>query len=278
MRLWAAAVFALLLACAAHAGEFQGRPVEITDGRTQDRPAPLVVVLHGFTGSGAAMQRKTRFDALARRDGFVVAYPNARARRWNDRGQGRPDDVAYLGGLIDALINEGRADPARIYLAGHSNGGAMALRMACTQPWRLAGIAVVAMNALAEAPCHGAAPLPAIFIHGSVDPVVPARGLPDAGILSVKETLAIWAARNGCQPVPVREIINSSTARRVATFTRYTTCRAALVQMVIAGQGHEWPGAGVRARWIQGPASSAVDAAALSWWFFGTTAPVKSRP
>lgn len=271
MRLWAAAALALLLACAAQAEQFGGRPLRITDGRSDAHPALLVIALHGFTGTGAAMQRKTHFDALARLNGFVVAYPSGKARRWNQAGQGR-GDVAYLSALIKDLVARGSADPARIFLAGHSNGGAMALRMACDAPALIAGIAVVAMNAPRTLPCADGAPLPILFIHGDSDPVVPSEGIAGRSsaldLFSVEQTLALWSARNGCDGPPARKTLKSRTAQDVALFTRYLKCRAPLLQVLIADQGHEWPGAGPRARWIQGPATGEVDAASLSWWFF----------
>ena len=38
--------------------------------------APLVIVLHGAYGSGEQTRSATGWDALADREGFVVAYPN----------------------------------------------------------------------------------------------------------------------------------------------------------------------------------------------------------
>lgn len=266
MRLWllaAAAVF--LCTTAALAQSFDGRTLLVTDGRSDTRPSPLVLVLHGFSGTGKSYRRKTNFDALAQRDGFVVAYPRGQLRRWNDSGlaSAAPDDVAYLSALITALIAQRGVDPDRIYIAGHSNGGAMAMRMACARPDLIAGIAVVAMNARASMPCASRRPMPALFVHGAVDPIVPPRGL-GREILSVPDTLSDWAARNRCTAQPASRAI----AQGAATFSRYGGCAAPLLHVRIKEHGHEWPGAGPRAVWLQGPASPAVDAAALSWWFF----------
>ena len=83
----------------AQADRYLGRQIEITDART-DRatPAPLIIAMHGFLGTPRNMQRKTRFNALARRHGLVVAYPSGRARKWNDgrTPSNRVDDVDYL--------------------------------------------------------------------------------------------------------------------------------------------------------------------------------------
>ena len=68
--------------------------------------APLVVVLHGARGTAADMRANLGWDALADREGIVVAYPDGRDRTWNagrccgparDRGV---DDVGFLDALV----------------------------------------------------------------------------------------------------------------------------------------------------------------------------------
>ena len=46
---------------------------------------PLVLVLHGATGTGTAagMRDLTGWDELAEREGVVVAYPEGLDRTWN---------------------------------------------------------------------------------------------------------------------------------------------------------------------------------------------------
>ena len=63
MHILLAAVIALLSVFALPA-RAEARLI-LTDGRSDSAPARLIIVLHGFTGSGRAMQRKTGFDALA---------------------------------------------------------------------------------------------------------------------------------------------------------------------------------------------------------------------
>ena len=271
MHILLAAVIALLPVFALPARA--EAPLILTDGRSDSAPAPLIIVLHGFTGSGRAMQRKTGFDALARAHGFSVAYPSGPHRRWDDSSP-TSSDVATLTNLITTQITEGRADPSRIYLAGHSNGGAMALRMACTRPDLIRAIAVVAMNAPRRPHCKDGRPLPALFIHGSADPIVPPEGLPPSrqhnGLLSTSETLSQWSHRNRCGPTAPIQSFNQTGGDTTADFVRYTSCTAPLLHITLRGHGHEWPGAGPRARWIQGPASRELDAAAAIWKFFAS--------
>lgn len=253
-----------------------GRMLDITDGRTSPATrAPLVVAMHGFLGTPRSMRTKSSYDQLARRHGFVVAYPKGQRRRWNDgRSPGNPtDDVAYLSALIAALTGNGTADRNRVFLAGHSNGGGMAMRMACERPDLVAGIAVVATKAALNFQCRNGAPVPAIFVHGTRDPVSPHGGRNAdsrlGGALSAKATMSIWAARNGCTGTRPPVTVDKKDDGTKAQIIRYAPCKAAqLVHVLIEGHGHGWPGAGPRLRRVQGPATQEVDAAALSWSFF----------
>ena len=105
--------------------------------------APVVLVLHGAGGTGPALRRRSGFDQIARAQGLVAVYPTAPGRRWNDgRQPDEPrDDVAALLALVARVVEGGVGDAGRLYVVGHSNGGGMAMRLACAVPERLAGIA-----------------------------------------------------------------------------------------------------------------------------------------
>ena len=108
---------------------------------------PTVIVLHGDGGTPFQISQYFGFGPVAAREGFAVAYPEAKSRMWNDvrfvdqakslttRGA---EDVAFLNLLVDDLVKAGIADPRRIYLTGLSNGGFMAMTMACLSPKRFA--------------------------------------------------------------------------------------------------------------------------------------------
>src|SRR5262249_33613277 len=108
------------------------------------KPAPLVLILHGNTQQGADMQRRSSWPEIARREQFIAIYPDGLNRAWADlRGSAdvvgrRPpdgtDDVAALTALVEKYIKDGAADPKRIYVTGVSNGGAMAMSLACRAP------------------------------------------------------------------------------------------------------------------------------------------------
>lgn len=180
-------------------------------GQEPGRPAPLLVLLHGY-GDDAAGFAAAIGDPLP---GAIVVAPegtlDARGHRfWNasaaccDFDRRGPDDVAYL----DAVIADARArhqvDPRRIYVLGFSNGGFMAHRMACAARQPIAALASIA-GAPGEAACAPPAPRALLEVHGRADPVVPVAGgtlgggLPAVGRFPpARAGLAAWARAIGC--------------------------------------------------------------------------------
>src|SRR5260221_8341068 len=80
----------------------------LVDGRARTyrlhRPAKtttalaLVVVLHGAGATGSEVERRYHWDPLADHEDFVVAYPQALDRRWQDTGV---VDSDFLRALLD---------------------------------------------------------------------------------------------------------------------------------------------------------------------------------
>jgi len=267
---------ALTAGCvSANSETFLERELVIVDGRpSKDAPAPLVVALHGFLGNASNMQGKTGFDRLSKSHGFVVVYPNGKRRRWNDgrSARNRTDDVSYLSSLIEKLIADGTADPGRIFLAGHSNGGGMSMRMACDRPDLISSIAVIATKSATAYPCAKGEPVSALFVHGTEDPISPHNGRPDGsllgGTLSGRETIDLWQQRNRCSDTAHTETIDRLDDDTSLHISEFTDCAAALTYVLITGHGHDWPRPGNKKTRLQGPASQEVDATVLAWRFF----------
>ena len=167
-----------------HVGGATRRAIVVNSAPTGER-RPAVIVLHGGMGSAEDMRARSGFDQLSRAEGFVVAYGEGTEFRdgmhaWNTgyllRRQVRgADDIAYLDALIDRLVTDHGADPARIFMTGGSNGGMMTFAYAVQRAQRLAAAApvVASMFSFDAVP---STPLPILVINGAKDDEVPLAG------------------------------------------------------------------------------------------------------
>ncbi|MGN8554764.1 UNVERIFIED_CONTAM: hypothetical protein OHV15_19510, partial [Microbacterium sp. SLM126] len=95
---------------------------------------PVVVMLHGCQQTPEDLAAGTRMNALAEREGFIVAYPQQPLRRsvhrcwqWFDLGAGEGGREAQaVAMLVDELAARPDVRRGEIYLAGLSAGAAMA--------------------------------------------------------------------------------------------------------------------------------------------------------
>jgi polyhydroxybutyrate depolymerase len=222
--------------------------------------APLVVVLHGARGSAADMRAKLGWDALADREGFVVAYPDGLDRTWNagrccgsarDR---RVDDVAFLDELVATLRQDDGV--GTVYAVGFSNGAMMSYAWACARPGALAGIGPVAGALTVD--CPAPAPLTVVAVHGSRDERVPiggGRGPSGVDFRSFDASLAPFRTAAAC---PTTGTVVDAAPARVDD----RACAGhAVVSDVVDGFTHVWPGAGPTAGTTTGP----LDATGFLW-------------
>jgi polyhydroxybutyrate depolymerase len=207
-RLRAFAAVSVALAAAVAAADERG--YQLVNGAAASgvtkKPAPLVVVLHCLGCAPTWLPEQWRIEALAKKYGFVAAIPSGMRDHegtlfWNatpaccDFDGKNPDDVGYLIGIIDELVKKGVADPKRIYLAGFSNGGFMAYRLACEHGDKIA--AIVSVGGAAPETCKPAVPVSVLDVHGTADKRVPLDGWPPR-VPPARETLAKFAAVDKC--------------------------------------------------------------------------------
>ncbi|MFN3847031.1 MAG: alpha/beta hydrolase family esterase [Paracoccaceae bacterium] len=167
-----------------------------TPAKRSDQPMPLIVMLHGCTQSPEDFAKGTGMNGLAEEFGCLIAYPGqpsgANAQKcWNwfrpedqSRDRGEP---AVIAGITRDILRDHPVDPARVYIAGLSAGGAAAAIMGAAYPDLYAAIGVhsglpaggaqdigsafMAMRSGARGAAHGAA-VPTIVFHGSADTTV----------------------------------------------------------------------------------------------------------
>lgn len=199
-------------------GTSAGRPAQVFLPGSFDpgEPTPLIVLLHGFGGSGTVQDFYFGLSGQRFRNNFILVLPdgteNAAGQRfWNAtdaccdvQGSG-VDDVAYLWGLVEEARTRYAIDPARIFFMGHSNGGFMSYRMACEHGDEIAAIASLAGAAFAEpTDCAEVGAVSVLQIHGTQDQTI----LYEGGVLGftnrpypgAEESVGRWVTRNGCSP------------------------------------------------------------------------------
>jgi len=177
-------------------------------GYDASKPYPLIVLLHGFGANGFVQDALFGFNQLADARGVFVAHPDGTlnsgmSRFWNatdaccDEEHSGVDDVAYLNAVVDDMEANFNIDKKRVFFVGHSNGGFMSHRMACDSADRIAAIVPLAGDVWLDASkCNPSSPVAVAQVHGDADTLVPYDG--DAVEPSAKQSVATWAAKNGC--------------------------------------------------------------------------------
>ncbi|WP_169337939.1 alpha/beta hydrolase family esterase [Propionicicella superfundia] len=171
----------------------------------------LIVALHGYGAQADSMLGFFALQAVADREGFLVATPQGTRDRngkpfWNasnaccNFGGSSVDDSTYLATVIDAVLERYSVDPGRVYMIGHSNGGFMSYRFACDHADRVAAVASVAGAMDAGADCHPGLPVSALQIHGTDDDVIRYAGGTnnDHAYTSAGHSVDVWRRLDGC--------------------------------------------------------------------------------
>lgn len=246
-------------------------PLDYYRGKT----FPLVIALHGGGGSATQLERNTGWSTKARKEGFIVVYPNGtgRIKTWNAGDccgaamRDQVDDVKFISRMIDRLITEHKVDSKRIYATGMSNGGMMCYRLACELGNRIAAIAPVA-SVMVQHDCKPVHPIPILHIHSALDQNVPVKGGLGKGPSQtdyppLDSTLVFWAKENGCNA-------NRTLLESTELYNHYTWsgCGDYPVELYLTKDGgHSWPGAVTHRTGGDAP-SKAFNADDLIWSFF----------
>lgn len=225
------------------------------------KAVPLVIVFHGSGDTGAGMESFSKFDDVADREGFIVAYPDAIAANWNDGREAtgitsqfnKVDDVAFTSALIKEISTTHAVDAKRVYATGFSNGAIFVHYLAAKLPARLAAVASVS-GGIAEPLAREfkpAAPLSIFIIHGSKDALVPFEGGDvDYGgfgcIISTTKAVEMWIKCNAIDAKPESGMlpdINTKDNCRVS-WSRWISKanQSEILLYTIEGGGHTWPG------------------------------------
>jgi len=279
------------------------------------RDLPLVMMLHGCLQKPQDLAEISGMNLVADKSKFLVVYPeqtreaNALAC-WNwfdpkhqERDSGEP---SLLAAMVQDIATRHPVDTRRVYVAGISAGGAMAVVMGVTYPDLFSGIGVMAglaykagttvesgmaamkqggpdpkqLGLLAfQAMPPGRLPrrMPVIVFHGTADPYL--------NPINADQVIAQWAQTNdylddnadndSVQTDPIRTFAGAVPGGHSYTRASYgdRAQRLLMEKWLIKDLGHAWSGSPVAATFAdpKGP-----NAAADMWRFFEAVATVPS--
>jgi len=209
-------------------------------------PLPVLVVLHGHGMTPAGVARLTGFLPVVGR--AVVVYPAGFGKSWDAGGccglarAAGVNDVSFLTTVVhDVLASVPGTSAANVYLAGFSNGGRMAYRMACADPGLFAGVAAV--EAVPVPLCTPPRPVSIAIVAYQEDPYVsvgsrdPTQVVRGKGGPRLDQVVALWRQADGCVGGPTVKQVGTAVISLWSACQNQTRVQYALY----AGGGHRWP-------------------------------------
>ncbi|GAB05513.1 poly(3-hydroxybutyrate) depolymerase [Gordonia amarae] len=241
------------------------REFQVYVPRTLGPGRPLIVWLHGASrvrhGDPRELRRTSTLLIEADRLGYAVVAPRQSLRAdpagtWRIvdpanliRGSG---EASIVAGIVRRSIRDLKADPARVYVAGHSAGGAMALDVAALYPELFAGISTSAGMPFAADPtgeatrrARGGMPLPTFVVHGDRDSFAPLF----VGTATVSAALGANGIPGG-RPSS-RTVVPAGPDPYRTIVTRYGSGQREVVSAVVIGADHPTGPGGLT---VNGPA------------------------
>lgn len=235
--------------------------LHVPAGWDRAHPAPLVLFFHGYGGTGASGAALLHLQDLSDARGFVLAFPDGtldgQSRRfWNAtnaccdfEGQ-KVDDVAYASWIMDDVAGRMPIDRRRVYAMGHSNGGFLALRLACDLAPRIAAVVSLAGAGWKDdRHCQPSEPVSVLQVQGDADPIVHYDGgllfdRPEREYPGSLPTVATFASKDHCPgelaPVGPPFDYDLLEAGKETTPSAYAGCPPGISVMLwtVAGGSH----------------------------------------
>jgi polyhydroxybutyrate depolymerase len=173
--------------------------------------APLVFVLHGYTGTADDYERWIKMDSVADANGFAVVYPQGSRDstgnpHWNaGLSISSVDDKGFLSELARALQSRYDFDTSRTFTCGVSNGGFMSYYLVSEFPgiFKAAASITGTMSGVNWQNRNSIAPSSILQISGKLDTTVPIDGSMSApggwgGAPDMNTVIDFWRTLNKC--------------------------------------------------------------------------------
>lgn len=211
-------------------------------GADLQEPLPVLLAMGGWTDPPENFLRYAGFQTSAAAEEAVVVYPAGIADAWAGAPYSEMDeaaDISFLRAVIAQLETALPIDRDRVTVVGMSNGGGMALELACHAPDLVAGVATVS-GAFYEGMTSGCQTIPvaAQIIHGTDDELLHYGGgmLHDTPYLPVEEVAGWLGSRNGCSATaPEVNPLGDNSDRLVLR-----DCDADTEHIRVNGGFHDW--------------------------------------
>jgi polyhydroxybutyrate depolymerase len=226
--------------------------VQVPPGYDPAKPAPLLIMLHGYGSSGREVDTYFHLAEEAAQRGYLYAYPDGTRdgdgrQFWDatdaccDFDRTGVDDAAYMSGVIKEIQASFAVNPKRIDLIGHSNGGFMSYAMACAHADQIAAMVSLAGATFVDrTDCAPTAPVAVLQVHGTADDTIAYQG----GTLDLgpgrstgaypgaEASVATWASYDVCstssvvdEQVDVDADLGSAGGPAEASVTRWAGCQ-----------------------------------------------------
>jgi polyhydroxybutyrate depolymerase len=180
---------------------------------------PLVFDVHGYTSWADEQLTRSKWDKMADKEGFVLIDPEGVNKSWNAGsccGSNTQDDVGFFRAMVEKASSELCIDSKRVYVSGHSNGGAMTYRLGCEAADIFAAIAPVC-GWMTISNCSPTRPVPVLAIRGLNDTTVT--------ISTADGDINEWLSNDQCSKTPVTTSGVCKTYTACAAGTQLSDCR-----------------------------------------------------
>lgn len=207
---------------------------------------PVLMVLHGRDVSPQYELKRTNFIGVT--GPAILVYPAGYGQSWNAGACCPPaqkagiDDVGFLSTVIDQVVRgQPQADASRVFLAGYSNGGKMALTLACHDATAFTAVAVFGATSVASCPSPGPVSVMEVAAVGDPEVTIGPGGKPQVinGFVTPTVTgqIAMYRAADGCTAQ------RRAAAQHLVTVTTWSTCAGGrqVAMAVYQGGSHAWP-------------------------------------
>lgn len=181
---------------------------------------PVLFAFHGTGGSGYSYG--AQFDALLKKEGFIGVYPTGHApegerNSWNlGPEKSNADDMELVRRIVAELSRHPEVNTDRMFAAGSSNGGGMALKLGIETTY-FKGLASLSTGLHEGQGPLASTPVTSVLqVNGSRDNLIPfdgGMGVLDNVFQPALESAGAWATHGGCMTGPTDTVTTGGNDR-----------------------------------------------------------------